>query len=89
MALADLGIAVRLDVSTGLEPSTGVPRVVGLATGVARSTLEGAGFDVQVRIEEVVDPTQDGIVLTQSPGADTPAPPGSTVTITVGRESGG
>ena len=87
--LADLGIAVRLDVSTGLEPSTGVPRVVGLATGVARSTLEGAGFEVQVRIEEVVDPTQDGIVLTQSPGADTPAPPGSTVTITVGREPGG
>jgi membrane peptidoglycan carboxypeptidase len=86
---ADLGIAVRLDVSTGQPPDRGVPAVVGMRSGEARATLEGAGFEVRMRTQEVVDPKKDGVVLAQAPGAETPLPPGSIVTITVGQKTGG
>jgi penicillin-binding protein 1A len=82
-AQADLGIAIRLDVSTGEAPQAEVPDVVGLLAGTARATIENAGFVVRV-VTEPVDPDQEGRVVSQSPEAGTPADPGATVTITVG-----
>jgi membrane peptidoglycan carboxypeptidase len=86
-ASADLGIAIRLDVSTGSAPDGGVPGVVGMRSTAATTLLEDAGFEVRVRPVPVTDPTENGVVLSQSPGAGTPTPPGSIVTITVGRRN--
>jgi eukaryotic-like serine/threonine-protein kinase len=83
-ATAELGIAVLLDVSTGVTPTTEIPRVIRLTSAEARSTLEDAGFVVRVVTRPVVDPKDDGIVLHQDPAAGTPAEEGATVTITVG-----
>ncbi|HEY6568316.1 MAG TPA: transglycosylase domain-containing protein [Actinomycetota bacterium] len=86
-ASADLGIAIRLDISTGREPDRGVPGVVGMRTAAASAVLDDAGFEVQVRTVEVTDPTENGVVLSQSPSPGTPTSPGSIVTITVGERN--
>jgi serine/threonine-protein kinase len=80
---AQKGATITLSVSKGPKQST-VPDVTSQDEGSARSTLEGAGFTVQVQTQEVSDPGLGGIVLSQSPTGDTKAPKGSTVTITVG-----
>jgi penicillin-binding protein 1A len=84
---ADLGVAVQLQVSNGVAPAKPVPKVVGLTLGVARSALAGSGFDVHVKTKEVADPKQDGLVLSQSPPAGTPAGAGTPVPITVGQKA--
>jgi membrane peptidoglycan carboxypeptidase len=86
-ASADLGIAVVLNVSTGQEPDSGVPGVVGLRSEAATAVLRDAGFEIRVRTEHVNDPTLNHVVLSQSPTAGTPTPPGSIVTITVGQRN--
>jgi membrane peptidoglycan carboxypeptidase len=83
-ATAELGVAVLLDVSTGVTPTTEIPRVIRLTSADARATLEDAGFVVRVETRPVSDPKDDGIVLHQDPPAGTPAEEGATVTITVG-----
>jgi eukaryotic-like serine/threonine-protein kinase len=78
------GSRVTITISKG-EPKVDVPGVTSLSRNEARSQLESAGFKVKVKEKETVDPTQDGIVIDQSPVAGSSLPKGSTVTITVGK----
>ena len=82
----DLGIAVRLEVSTGTPPKTEVPGTIGLAEDAARAALDQAGFVVAVVYEEVKDEAKEGTVVRQDPTGGTPAAEGSTVTIVVGKK---
>jgi eukaryotic-like serine/threonine-protein kinase len=80
------GGTVTLRVSTG--PATiAVPDVVGLDEASASRQLEAAGFVVRIVDEPTIEPTEDGVVLQQSPAAGTSTREGSTVTITVARLS--
>ncbi len=38
-----------------------------------------------VEVVDTADPSQDGVVLTQTPGPGESAKPGTTITVTVGR----
>jgi serine/threonine-protein kinase len=80
---AQKGATITLSVSRGPKMST-VPDVTSQDTASAKSTLQGAGFSVQVQQQDVNDPGLDGIVLSQNPTGNTKAKQGSTVTITVG-----
>jgi eukaryotic-like serine/threonine-protein kinase len=71
---------VTLYVSTGAAP-VAVPNVVGQPETQAESTLQGKGFQVEVK-SDPASTEPSGTVLGQSPSGGT-APPGSTVTITV------
>ena len=51
------------------------------------STLESAGFVVNQQFVSVTDPSQDGIVQSQSPDGGTQATKGQTVTIEIGQSS--
>ena len=64
-----------------------VPSVIGSAMGDATAALSGAGFQVAVVTQDTTDPAKDGIVLAVSPKGF--QDPGTTVTITVGRYTGG
>jgi beta-lactam-binding protein with PASTA domain len=80
------GATVTLSVSTG-PASVAIPDVVGLNEAAAIQGLEAAGFVVRVVDEPTIEPTEDGVVLQQSPPAGTSRPEGATVTITVARFS--
>jgi beta-lactam-binding protein with PASTA domain len=71
-------------VSSGAEKVT-VPQVVGLDENNARSQLDGAGLKVKVSEQDVVDPGQDGQVISQSPAAGQQVDRDSEVTIVVAR----
>jgi eukaryotic-like serine/threonine-protein kinase len=81
---AQKGSTITLSVSKGPKLST-VPDVTSQDEASARSSLESAGFVVQVQLQDVNDPGLEGIVLSQRPTANTQAKQGSTVTIVVGR----
>jgi eukaryotic-like serine/threonine-protein kinase len=81
---ASRGATVTLFVSRGPPEST-IPDVASRNESDAQAALEAAGFEVVVEDEETLDPTQDGIVLSQDPPGGTTAPRGSQVTIFVGR----
>ena len=79
-ARAQRGRVVRINVSRGGTETTTtvvtttttpsratVPDAVGQDEATARSTLEGAGFVVSVVDLTVTDPSQEGIVVRQSP----------------------
>jgi serine/threonine-protein kinase len=85
---AGKGSAVTLTVSKGPTTST-VPDVTSLDAGSAQQALSDAGFKPRITYRDVTDPNQEGIVLEQSPAGTTQAKPGSTVTIAVGRYTGG
>ena len=79
------GSRVQLSVSIGRSTTTAaVPDVVGQDQQSATSTLQGAGFQVQVIMIPPPDPSQSGTVIDEQPGGGTRAPEGSTVTIYVG-----
>jgi serine/threonine-protein kinase len=78
------GGTVTLYVSKGPKESL-IPNVESQDEESARATLERSGFSVDVQDQDVTDPTQDGIVLSQDPPGGTKAKPGTTVTIVVGR----
>jgi serine/threonine-protein kinase len=78
------GTEVTLRVSTG-QATTTVPEVIGDDEESARANLENAGFQVVVRYTGTNDPTEDGVVISQTPGPGEPADEGSSVTIFVGR----
>src|SRR6266545_295559 len=78
------GGTVTLYVSKGPKFST-VPDVTSQDEDSATQTLERSGFEVDTQDQEVTDPSQDGIVLSQDPEGNSRAKPGSTVTIVVGR----
>jgi serine/threonine-protein kinase len=68
------------------EPSTAtVPDVTGKQDTDAVSTLQDAGFKVDITRQDTQDLTQDGIVLSQNPTAGQTKKKGSKVTIVVGR----
>ena len=82
------GSKVQISVSLGpTATTTQVPNVVGQDKPTATSTLQDAGFKVQVINVPTSDPSQDGVVMDEQPGAGTRAPDGSFVTIYVGSSS--
>jgi eukaryotic-like serine/threonine-protein kinase len=81
------GTTITLRVSKGPTTST-VPTVTSLSQSDAQATLRASGFRVRIVPQDVTDPNQEGIVQTQDPAGGTQAPPGSTVTIAVGRFTG-
>ena len=82
-SLAPKGSTVTLYISKGPKDLV-VPEVGSFSRADAIATLRNSGFKVVVDMSDVQDPSLDGVVLFQTPGAGTSAPPGSTVTITVG-----
>jgi serine/threonine-protein kinase len=78
------GSTVTLFVSKGPTESA-VPDVTSFSRADAIATLRNSGFKVVVDVTETNDQTQDGVVLTQTPGPGESAKPGTTVTITVGQ----
>jgi serine/threonine-protein kinase len=84
---AQKGSTVTLFVSTGPQSVT-VPDVTGTRTtqAQAENVITAAGFRVQV-LTSPSTPSNNGIVLFQSPPANSQAQQGSTVTITVGQSS--
>jgi serine/threonine-protein kinase len=78
------GATITLTVSRGPK-DTPVPSVVNLDVDSARTTLVDAGFKVRVVYQDTTDQSLDGVVTLQDPPFNTPAKPGTTVTVTVGR----
>ena len=80
------GTTVTVVVSTGPAEET-VPSVEGLTEANAINTLNSRGFQAVVsdQTEVTSDPTLDGRVFSQTPGANATAPAGSVVTITLYR----
>jgi serine/threonine-protein kinase len=81
------GTTVTLSVSKGPKTST-VPTVTSLSQNDAQAQLRASGFRVRIVSQPVSDPNQEGIVQTQDPAGGTQAPPGTVVTIAVGKFSG-
>jgi serine/threonine-protein kinase len=78
------GDTVTIVVSTG-RPQVEVPDVVGMSEERATARLGAAGL-APVRQERVVtDPTQDGVVIEQRPGAGTEVDQGRQVVIVIGK----
>jgi serine/threonine-protein kinase len=78
------GTKVILSVSRGPQ-TTAVPDVEGLDRGSAVAQLRNAGFQVTVEEQDTEDPAENGIVLSQDPGAGAQARPGSAIVIVVGK----
>ena len=75
---------VILIVSSGAGKVT-VPTVTNLSADNARKALEQVGLKANVQDQAVTNPSQDGVVLTQSPSPNTQVDKGSSVTLFVGR----
>jgi beta-lactam-binding protein with PASTA domain len=96
------GDHVLVTVSTGIKPkpkvkskgtgssgqTAAVPDVVGEDEATATQDLRRAGFQVEVVDQEANDPSQDGVVVDQTPGANQFAAPDTSVTIYVARSTG-
>ncbi|HEY3207068.1 MAG TPA: Stk1 family PASTA domain-containing Ser/Thr kinase [Gaiellaceae bacterium] len=82
------GTTVTLSVSRGATATTPVPDVTNQDEPTARALLEGSGFKVKETTQDVNDPSEDGIVLDQTPVGGSDAPTGSKVTIVVGSYTG-
>ena len=78
------GDRVTLTVSQG-PAAVAVPDTVGLTRADARSELQTAGFNVEVKTRASTDPADDGIVLDQRPPRGTQLKKGRTVVIYVGQ----
>jgi beta-lactam-binding protein with PASTA domain len=83
-AQATAGSKVTLSVSKG-TPVSQVPDVTGQSEADAKALLSGAGFKTHVQREAVLDPSQDGLVASQTPVGGSNAKKGITVTIVVGK----
>jgi len=80
---APAGAVVKIVVAAA--PSTGsVPNVVGDSPGAATSALTSAGFKVVRASKPVGQSSQNGMVVSQTPGAGSTAKKNSTVTIVIG-----
>ncbi|MFZ1996307.1 MAG: PASTA domain-containing protein, partial [Solirubrobacteraceae bacterium] len=77
------GSAVTITVATA-PPTVTVPRVIGDPVSGAQSALSAAGLKVAQTTRPVTRPGNNGIVVDQSPGGNSTAKKGSTVTIVVG-----
>jgi beta-lactam-binding protein with PASTA domain len=81
---AKKGSRVQISVSLGPNATTTqVPDVVGQDQQTATTTLQDAGFQVQVITVSATDPSQNGNVVDEQPVGGSRAPQGSTVTIYV------
>jgi serine/threonine protein kinase len=79
-----VGSTITVNVSKG--PSTSaVPDVTSQDQDSAVSQLRAAGFRVHIVNQPTLNPDEDGIVLSQDPNGGAQAPPGTTVTISVGK----
>ncbi|MGH9129180.1 MAG: Stk1 family PASTA domain-containing Ser/Thr kinase [Acidimicrobiales bacterium] len=77
------GTKVNLVISSG-QPTAKVPDVTTLQASVAETQLSMAGFKVaKLTYQTVVDPGQDGAVISESPTGTQPV--GATITLTVGQ----
>ncbi len=75
--------------SGSASTAVSIPDVVGEDETTAVQDLQTAGFTVRTVDRDAADPSQDGMVLEQSPAANSSAKPDSTVTIYVGRYTSG
>ncbi len=83
-----MGGEVRINISSGSK-QVSVPEVVGEDEAAVTSDLEAAGFTVNSVASPTSDPGKDGVVVDQNPSGGTKASDSSTVTIYIGRYSGG
>ncbi len=81
-----VGSTVTLYVSSGMQVK--VPSLQGDTEAEATSALAAVNLTPSFTIQTVTDPTQDGLVLSQSPGAGTSVPAGTPVTAVVGSYNG-
>jgi serine/threonine-protein kinase len=81
------GTTVTIVVASAPTTST-VPPVVGDSADGATNALQAAGFKVQRKTKDVTNQSQDGNVISQSPGGGSTIANGSTVTIVVARFTG-
>jgi eukaryotic-like serine/threonine-protein kinase len=65
-------------------PKVSVPDVTGQKSAAATGSLTAAGLKVTKQMQDVTDPKQGDIVISENPGAGASVTPGSTVTIVVG-----
>jgi eukaryotic-like serine/threonine-protein kinase len=79
----DQGTTVTITVSTGI-PQASVPNVVGLGAADAATQLGNAGLVPVQREQTVTEPSDDGVVIDQRPGAGTELDEGSEVVIIIG-----
>jgi eukaryotic-like serine/threonine-protein kinase len=86
-ALASKGSTVMLTVSKGPKqvPNVPVPDTTTQNQDTATALLKNSGFKVTVKKQQVTDPGQVGLVISQTPAGGTSAPKGSVVTIFVGQ----
>jgi serine/threonine-protein kinase len=82
-SLQPKGTTIVLTVAQAPPPVT-VPNVKGDTAAVATSTLTGAGLTVTKQTKPVTKSSNNGIVLSQSPGPGKSVKKGSAVTIVVG-----
>ena len=85
---AGKGSTISLTVSNGPKTSP-VPDVTSYDLGLAQQTLQASGFKSHITYQPVTDPSQDGVVLAQSPVGGTQAPQKTKVELTVGQIAGG
>jgi serine/threonine-protein kinase len=78
------GTTITVTVSKGPTTST-VPDVTTLSQSDAQATLKASGFGVKIVTQPVTDSSQDGFVQTQDPPGGSRQPPGTIVTIAVGK----
>jgi beta-lactam-binding protein with PASTA domain len=77
------GETVTITVSIG-QPQVDVPDVVGLGENRAAGRLSAAGLTPVRQERTVTDPSQDGVVVEQRPGAGTEVDEGAEVVIVIG-----
>jgi serine/threonine-protein kinase len=77
------GDRVTITVSTG-RPQVDVPDVVGMSEERAILRLNGAGLTPVSQKRAVTDPSQDGVVIEQRPGAGDEVDEGHQVVIVIG-----
>jgi eukaryotic-like serine/threonine-protein kinase len=78
------GSSITLLVSKGPKEQQ-VPSVENLDVDTAKGILQDSGFKSKIVYQDTTDGSLDGVVITQDPSASTKAPPGTVVTLTVGR----
>jgi eukaryotic-like serine/threonine-protein kinase len=78
------GSSITLLVSKGPKEQQ-VPSGENLDVDTAKGILQDSGFKWKIVFQDTTDGSLDGVVITQNPAAATKAPPGTVVTLTVGR----
>jgi serine/threonine-protein kinase len=81
------GSAVTLELSAG-PAKVRVPYVLNYTEANARADIQARGLVVAESTQTVSDPSQDGVVLDQTPGAGVTVSQGSTVDLVIGQYQG-